>query len=136
MVWISDSPASYGYFAYQAVSGKLLLFLWLCLGAVWGWRAPGRSDGFPRGRGTWMLYGDRSRKETRLESKHHLLLAAGLMRKVMFLLSRAEKTNITPSSCLQRRKLPAPCFLPTVGRRTRRDGYLVYLAHRFMSAGD
>lgn len=34
MVWIGDSPASYGYFAYQAVSGKLLLFLWLCLGAV------------------------------------------------------------------------------------------------------
>lgn len=74
-----------------------------------------KPDVFLKWRGTRLLPRDSSRKETRLESKHYSVLPEELMREVIFLLSRAEKTNTTPSSCLQRRKIPAPCLCQLLG---------------------
>lgn len=80
-----------------------------------GSRSLTKPDVFLKWRGTRLLPRDSSRKETRLESKHYSVLPEELMREVIFLLSRAEKTNTTPSSCLQRRKIPAPCLCQLLG---------------------
>lgn len=80
-----------------------MLFLWCCLVAVGSWSLT-KPDVLSKGRETRLLPRDHSRKETRLESKHYLVLSVELMRKVIFLLSCAEKTNTTnttPNSCLQ-----------------------------------